>query len=1723
MATLASESWTGSNGSAWPAQWTTGQTGTGSAATIQSNRGRLASGTQGGYSGASRISRRLNITAPTNVDVSGTWTPDANEPYGAVAVRADNTIDTGDGYYLLLNKSGTLELAAIVGYSSTTLGTFSFTASSGTTYGFRLRAVGSLIQARVWSGTEPSSWNVSVTNTAVTGSGAVGFTVVCGSATVAHAIDFDDLLVTDGADSAAATVSATATLTPAATVSGSSVTIASESWTGADGAAWPAQWVTGQTGTGAAATIQTNRGRLASGAQGAYSGASRISRRLNVAAAADVEISGIWRPDANEPYGAVAVRADTAIDSGTGYYLLLNKSGTLLLERWVGFSSTTIGSISFAAASSTSYGFRLRAVGTSIKARVWSGTEPSTWQVDVTDTGVTAAGAIGLTVVGGNAATAHAIDFDDLLVTNGQTGPSGSVAAAGTVTAGAVTSRAAAVAMTSTAAVSASAGTKYFGDTSIPSAASIVASATAIPRMFTALRVFVQWVPDVWHEVTREIYGPATIRQGRPTEFDDVGPGVLSFALRNIDGEFMPENPDSPHFPYVREDRPVYVLAERGPQSWVRFRGYIKSIEPDFPTASAHQSIVRITAVDALGLCAARRVQSSWALGASYWARTAGTRYDSIVLGGDGPAQSYFDNVTTSPGEKARAVVSPWSDFSGPLSSGTAEGLSVEGSVTFAPSSLGSGAVVKVTTPNPIRCLQFWLKVPAEQQVSATNDVADVLQFNASEGTPLAIMRLKLNGTTQTDLNMYALPAATFLGTVAFGVTSNRWVRVTFLTKTSAPTTTDVYYDGGGMVGGGFLGSIPLDLRAVTILWFGGAGSDVAGMEVAGISMAGNEGAAIPAENGLIAASAGDVANRLASWSHIVPGGIRASVGAATTDATRTGSWHGRTSLDIGQEIARSARGVIWVHPSDWQPRLFARDVCYPGTELVVLDSEGDLRGAPSLRRAVDSRPTRITTEFPGGRATVIDDQAELASQISGTADSQVRTATVSTIVADRDTAEAIGAELLVRGGLGMRITQATIDLEQSATDLVPKLFDATTPASGLFPTQRLRLMVPHSHFGEDYKDVYVQGWQEIYDATGGASIVLDLSPAYPPPGPQSTTASMSATASIRATVTGGTGGGGGGAGTTGARALAQFGTPLSGKSWHSGSWTSTMAADRATRWGTWRGAPNDFATVYPAYATWAEMQGSTWVTDLLAGFAGKLNYGLPLLPTNRPGQWADVTSGANDAVFLAIANDLASKGWASKTNVRVGIEVNGNWFANGITWSTIPQFKAAFIRVVNLFRSVSTAFKFSIDWSAGFPVSGTPGGTTPAQVFDAINPGDSYWDSLGIDTYDHDDLKVTNEATYQNHLRPASGNAGIGNALDWVRSKTGKGLIVPEWGCATYSTGGGDNPYYITRMHEFFTGASDVLVYECYFNEPYTNVLNSMWTEFGDPRQCPNAGTEYRRLWATTTTGGGGTGGGTGGGVSTTYPPKTVSVYKMMWSVNGPNIGSISTGVNCVRIAFAQGDPPSLVGWGAQGQSSFLSEMAVMRARGVRFILSVGGSGGALNPSNRAGFLSGVANIRSQMGGVLDGLDWDIEAAAMNTSDTLYLSQQLKAAYGAGFAITFVPNGGNVSQYLPAAVACQSAGVLDEYGQQFYDAVVSVGAAAGRIQEAINAGIPVSKISVGMMIASDAQHWTNAQCYSNMQSLMSQFPGLQRAYLWEASRSGTAQWVTDMRALIGT
>lgn len=287
--------------------------------------------------------------------------------------------------------------------------------------------------------------------------------------------------------------------------------------------------------------------------------------------------------------------------------------------------------------------------------------------------------------------------------------------------------------------------------------------------------------------------------------------------------------------------------------------------------------------------------------------------------------------------------------------------------------------------------------------------------------------------------------------------------------------------------------------------------------------------------------------------------------------------------------------------------------------------------------------------------------------------------------------------------------------------------------------------------------------------------------------------------------------------------------------------------------------------------------------------------------------------------------------------------------------------------------------------------------------------------------------------------------------------------------------------------------------------------------------RANATVGAEVLILYVAPTGGTSGTGGSTTGGSTTTgtYPAVSVAVYKMIYSNSQPSVSSIPSGVNEIRMSFAFGTTIATPGWGAEGQASFLAGIAAKRAAGCRITISLGGAGNTVGLT-QANFMAGLANIYNSWNGNLDGIDWDIEAHGFTTAQIRDISVACKATYGSGFSVTFAPTGSKVAEYLAAAKACQDAGALDNYGQQFYDAPVSLAAAKGRITEAINYGIPVGKISVGMMIGSDANHWTNAQCRSYMADIRASYPGLTKAYLWEAGLSGTAQWVTDMRSVLG-
>ena len=246
--------------------------------------------------------------------------------------------------------------------------------------------------------------------------------------------------------------------------------------------------------------------------------------------------------------------------------------------------------------------------------------------------------------------------------------------------------------------------------------------------------------------------------------------------------------------------------------------------------------------------------------------------------------------------------------------------------------------------------------------------------------------------------------------------------------------------------------------------------------------------------------------------------------------------------------------------------------------------------------------------------------------------------------------------------------------------------------------------------------------------------------------------------------------------------------------------------------------------------------------------------------------------------------------------------------------------------------------------------------------------------------------------------------------------------------------------------------------------------------------------------------------------------PSKVQALYHMMWSNSGsPQLRNTPSQINVVNLAFLQGSTPTLVGWGSQSESSFLADARALRARGVRIYASVGGAHGNVNIANREAFVQGVMRLNEKL--PLDGLDWDIEGGtAMAPSDVVWISKRLKQLRGRNFGITLAPNGSNIDHYRAIAVQLHRAGALDMIGQQFYDAVVSKEAAKGRVAQLVGAGIPQSKIGIGMMVGSTNNYWTVDECIQAVRFIKSSYPGIRGGYLWEAGRAGTSDWANRLR-----
>ena len=205
-------------------------------------------------------------------------------------------------------------------------------------------------------------------------------------------------------------------------------TLATETWTGADGAPWPAQWT--RYTTAGTLDILGGKGRIVTPAGGYAGGIFAFLTGMAAAVNCDYTIQLTTPATLVESYVTFGIRATpNASQNGvyvpaTGYYVeLALSSGGLNMYRTTGTDKVGISGATSPLPTwspSSTYKIRFSAVGSTIQVKVWlaSGAEPTAWNNTTTDATWTGAGRMYIGASSGSAGTGVPILLSNLVVTD---------------------------------------------------------------------------------------------------------------------------------------------------------------------------------------------------------------------------------------------------------------------------------------------------------------------------------------------------------------------------------------------------------------------------------------------------------------------------------------------------------------------------------------------------------------------------------------------------------------------------------------------------------------------------------------------------------------------------------------------------------------------------------------------------------------------------------------------------------------------------------------------------------------------------------------------------------------------------------------------------------------------------------------------------------------------------------------------------------------------------------------------------------------------------------------------------------------------------------------------------------------------------------------------------------------------------------------------------------
>ena len=302
-------------------------------------------------------------------------------------------------------------------------------------------------------------------------------------------------------------------------------------------------------------------------------------------------------------------------------------------------------------------------------------------------------------------------------------------------------------------------------------------------------------------------------------------------------------------------------------------------------------------------------------------------------------------------------------------------------------------------------------------------------------------------------------------------------------------------------------------------------------------------------------------------------------------------------------------------------------------------------------------------------------------------------------------------------------------------------------------------------------------------------------------------------------------------AGSTG-----RLNSQLSGLPWTSGVYARGQGVAGVKNFGDWRGADVDVVIDWGARQSWDDVINpkflfTTWKNTPYT----KVIAIAPVPEGDSSATMAGCAAGSYNDKWRQFGANFKAAGMDDQTVIRLGWEFNGDWYK----WqaSDPDQFAECWRQIVSSAESTAPALLW--DWNVN---RGKGASVTDARQ---AYPGDAYVDIVGVDAYDMWP-GATNASSWAEQY---SGPYGLKFWSDFARTH-GKKFSVPEWavypGPSSEGANGGDNAFYVEKMHAFFKSQGSHLAYESYFNESADYVAGAIFS----PTQNPSAAAKYQALF---------------------------------------------------------------------------------------------------------------------------------------------------------------------------------------------------------------------------------------------------------------------------------